>query len=54
MAKKLASITGQAYILVAAMGRPKATTADMVKEGVIVIDIGMNRSGPHDGSHAGI
>jgi len=41
--KNLASITRQADILVVAMGQPKAITADMVKEGVVVIDVGINR-----------
>jgi len=41
--KNLAEITRQADILVAAMGAPKAITADMVKEGVVVIDVGVNR-----------
>ena len=41
--KDLASLTRQADILVACMGSPKAVTADMVKEGVVVIDVGVNR-----------
>jgi methylenetetrahydrofolate dehydrogenase (NADP+)/methenyltetrahydrofolate cyclohydrolase len=41
--RDLASLTQDADILVAAMGRPKAITADMVKEGVVVIDVGINR-----------
>ncbi len=41
--KNLAEITRRADILVAAMGRPKAITADMVKEGAVVIDVGINR-----------
>jgi len=41
--KNLAKITRQADILVAAMGAPKAITADMVKKGVVVIDVGVNR-----------
>ena len=41
--KNLAEITRQADILVAAMGQPKAITADMVREGVVVIDVGINR-----------
>ena len=41
--KNLAEITRRADILVAAMGHPKAITADMVKEGVVVIDVGINR-----------
>ncbi len=39
----LAAITRQADILVAAMGRPKAITAEMVREGAVVIDVGVNR-----------
>ena len=39
----LAAITKQADILVAAVGRAKFVTADMVKEGAVVIDVGMNR-----------
>ncbi len=34
--------TRQADILIAAMGRPEAITADMVKDGVVVIDVGIN------------
>lgn len=41
--KDLASITRQADILIAAIGRPGFVTADMVKEGVSVIDVGINR-----------
>jgi methylenetetrahydrofolate dehydrogenase (NADP+)/methenyltetrahydrofolate cyclohydrolase len=41
--KNMAEITKQADILVAAMGAPKVITADMVKEGVVVIDVGVNR-----------
>ena len=41
--KDLASVTRQADILVAAMGRAKGITADMVKEGAVVIDVGINR-----------
>ena len=40
--KDLAAITKQADILIAAMGRAKANTADMVREGTIVIDVGVN------------
>lgn len=39
----LKSITKEADILVAAIGRAKFLTADMVKNGAIVIDVGMNR-----------
>lgn len=41
--KDLAATTRQADILVAAMGRPKAITADMVREGAVVVDVGINR-----------
>jgi len=40
--KDLVSITKQADILIAAMGKAKAVTADMVREGTIVIDVGVN------------
>lgn len=39
----LGEITRQADILVAAMGQPRAITADMVKDGVVAIDVGVNR-----------
>ncbi|MBP3437428.1 MAG: bifunctional methylenetetrahydrofolate dehydrogenase/methenyltetrahydrofolate cyclohydrolase FolD [Clostridia bacterium] len=39
----LRQITQQADILVAAVGRPRFVTADMVKEGAVVIDVGINR-----------
>lgn len=39
----LGAITRQADILVVAIGRAKFVTADMVKPGAIVIDVGMNR-----------
>jgi methylenetetrahydrofolate dehydrogenase (NADP+)/methenyltetrahydrofolate cyclohydrolase len=39
----LARFTHQADILVVAMGVPKAITADMVREGAVVIDVGVNR-----------
>jgi len=41
--KDLAYHSRQADILVAAMGRAKAITADMVREGTVVIDVGINR-----------
>ena len=41
--KDLAAVTREADILVAAIGRPKFVTADMVKDGAIVIDVGINR-----------
>lgn len=39
----LASITRQADVLIAAIGRPNFVTSDMVSEGVAVIDVGINR-----------
>ncbi|MGZ5091422.1 MAG: bifunctional 5,10-methylenetetrahydrofolate dehydrogenase/5,10-methenyltetrahydrofolate cyclohydrolase [Burkholderiales bacterium] len=39
----LASHTRSADILIAAAGRPKLVTADMVKSGAVVIDVGINR-----------
>lgn len=39
----LAALTQQADILVAAVGKPKFVTADMVKDGAVVIDVGMDR-----------
>ncbi len=41
--KDLAHHTRQADIIIAAAGRPNTITADMVKEGVVVIDVGVNR-----------
>jgi len=41
--KDLPSITRQGDILIAAIGRPEFVTADMVKEGAVVIDVGINR-----------
>ena len=41
--KDISSITSQADILVAAMGKARFVTADMVKPGVVVIDVGANR-----------
>jgi methylenetetrahydrofolate dehydrogenase (NADP+)/methenyltetrahydrofolate cyclohydrolase len=41
--KDIAAITRQADILIAAIGKTEFVTADMVKEGVVVIDVGMNR-----------
>jgi methylenetetrahydrofolate dehydrogenase (NADP+) / methenyltetrahydrofolate cyclohydrolase len=43
--KNMAQITRQADILVAAMGSPEVIKADMVKEGAVVIDVGVNRVG---------
>lgn len=44
--RDLAAIASQADILVAAIGRPIHVTADMIKPGAVVIDVGMNRAGP--------
>ena len=41
--KDLASVTRRADILVVAIGKAKFITPDMVKEGAVVIDVGMNR-----------
>ena len=40
-----AAHTRRADILIVAAGKPKAITADMVKEGACVIDVGVNRVG---------
>ena len=39
----LKEITRQADVLIVAIGKPKFVTADMVKDGAIVIDVGINR-----------
>ncbi len=41
--RDLAALTRQADILIAALGSPHIVTADMVKEGAVVIDVGINR-----------
>lgn len=41
--KELAELSRKADILVVAIGKPKAVTADMVKPGALVIDVGINR-----------
>ena len=41
--KDLAAHTRRADILIAAVGRPNTITADMVKQGAVVIDVGVNR-----------
>ena len=43
--KDMSFHTRRADILIVAAGKPKAITADMVKEGVVVIDVGVNRIG---------
>lgn len=41
--KNLADVTRRADILVVAIGKPEMITADMIKPGAVVIDVGMNR-----------
>jgi methylenetetrahydrofolate dehydrogenase (NADP+)/methenyltetrahydrofolate cyclohydrolase len=41
--KDIAAVTREADILIAAIGRPHFVTADMVREGATVIDVGINR-----------
>lgn len=41
--KELNSLTKKADILICAIGKPKFIKEDMVKEGAVVIDVGMNR-----------
>ena len=41
--RDLPEVTRSADVVVAAMGRPSAITADMVREGAVVIDVGINR-----------
>lgn len=50
--KNLAEVTQQADILVAAVGRLRMVTADMVAPGTVVIDVGVNRD-PETGKLAG-
>jgi methylenetetrahydrofolate dehydrogenase (NADP+)/methenyltetrahydrofolate cyclohydrolase len=42
--RDLVQVTRQADILIAAIGRPKFVTAEMVKPGAVVIDVGINRT----------
>jgi len=42
--RDLPAVTGAADILIVAMGVPKFVTADMVKPGAVVIDVGINRT----------
>lgn len=41
--KDLPKVTARADVLIAAVGRARMITADMVKEGAVVIDVGVNR-----------
>ena len=49
--QNLKEVTNKADILVAAVGKANFVTPDMVKEGAVVIDVGMNR--PADGKLCG-
>ncbi|MDL9997288.1 bifunctional methylenetetrahydrofolate dehydrogenase/methenyltetrahydrofolate cyclohydrolase FolD [Variovorax sp. J22P240] len=49
--KDLAAVTRQADVVVAAVGKRNILTADMVKPGAVVVDVGMNRK--DDGKLAG-
>ena len=42
--KNLSEITKQADILIVAVGKEKIITADMVKPGVVIVDVGINRN----------
>ncbi len=50
--RDLAELTRRAEILVVAIGRPRFVTADMVSEGCVVIDVGVNRD-PETGKLCG-
>lgn len=50
--KDIASVTKEADILIAAVGKPLFVKADMVKEGALVIDVGVNRN-PETGKLCG-
>ena len=41
--KDLPSVTRRADVLIAAIGKPRMIKADMVKEGAVIIDVGVNR-----------
>ena len=42
--RDLAAVCREADVIVAAVGRPDTVTGDMVREGVVVVDVGMNRT----------
>lgn len=50
--KDLAEVTRNAEILIVAIGRPKFLTEDMVSEGAVIIDVGVNRD-PETGKLCG-
>jgi methylenetetrahydrofolate dehydrogenase (NADP+)/methenyltetrahydrofolate cyclohydrolase len=43
--KDISTVTGRADVLIAAIGKPQMIKANMVKEGAVVIDVGVNRLG---------
>lgn len=47
--ENLASVTSEADILIAAVGKPEMITAEMVKPSAVVIDVGINRLETEDG-----
>ena len=49
----LPSVVRRADIVVAAVGRPEMVKADWLKEGAVVIDVGINRLPPEDGAEKG-
>ncbi len=50
--RNLKEHTLRAEVLIVAAGKPKAITADMVKEGAVVIDVGVNRIGKSESGKA--
>ena len=50
--KNIAEHTKRADIIIAAVGVPKMVTADMVKDGVVIIDVGVNRIGMSESGKA--
>jgi len=50
--KNMEEHTRRADILIVAAGKPKAVTADMVKDGAVVIDVGVNRIGKTESGKA--
>jgi methylenetetrahydrofolate dehydrogenase (NADP+)/methenyltetrahydrofolate cyclohydrolase len=49
--RNIAEVARSADILIAAIGRPAFVKADFVREGAVVIDVGINRVAPHGSSH---
>lgn len=53
--RDLAEVCSRADVLIAAVGRPRIVTADFVKRGAVVIDVGMNRLTPEQaGNKSGL